>query len=440
MLFIPILILEAALAVCRAKTRSMLWGAAAMLRGASILMLIALAALSVIEWGFRYYALAVILAISAAASIVQLLRKKASRTEHRRARLLWKAAGMAALLLTASLPAMVFPEYKPLPTTGEYRVKTEARYFTDESRTETYGKHGGARTLAAEFWYPEHTAGRFPLVVFSHGSFGTRTSNETLFRELASHGYVVCSVDHAYHCLYTADENGKPLPIDGGYMNELRGENAKQDKQNSLMLYKKWMGIRVADINFVIDAIASRTKSTPSDEVYGLVNIEKIGVIGHSLGGSAALGIGRLRSDIRAVIALESPFLCDILDVENGSFVFEDAEYPVPILSVYSDSSWTHLAQWPQYARNVRLLSGWDKNAYSVHMEGAGHLSLTDLSLASPVLTRILNGHGSSVDAEDYLIRLNETCLSFFDRFLKDTAANLGSLSPGFTAWASGTG
>lgn len=356
-------------------------------------------------------------------SIVQLFHKNGSETEHKRTLVFLRAGAIAVLLFMASLPAMLFPAYKPLPKTGEYQVKTEVRHFTDESRPETYGKNGGARTLSVEFWYPEHTSGSFPLVVFSHGAFGTRTSNETLFQELASHGYVVCSMDHTYHSLYTERENGKLCLIDGGYMNELRKENAKEDKQSSLASYRKWMGIRVADINFMIDTINSHVKSNQTGELYGLIDMEKIGVIGHSLGGSAVLGIGRMRSDVGAVIALESPFLCDIIDVEKDSFVFQSAEYPVPVLNVYSDSSWTHLAEWPQYGANARLLSYPDKDAYSLHIAGTGHLSLTDLSLASPILTRILNGHPSSVSAEDCLTQLNGICLTFFDCFLKNTSA-----------------
>ena len=414
-----LLLLEAVLMTCRINTKSIQRRTTVVLRGAEILMLAVLSVLSIVQWGFRYYALVGVLVVSVTVSIVQLLRREKQRLVFQRARIIRRAVGMSVLLLIVSLPAIVFPEYKPLPSTGKYQIKTEARHFTDESRAETYGTQGGARTLAVEFWYPEILQGSFPLVIFSHGAFGTRTSNETLFRELASNGYVVCSIDHTYQCLYTVDENGQSQLIDFGYMSEMSRENAKKDKLNSLALYKKWMGTRVSDINFVIDVIAFHTRSAPSDELYELVDIENIGVIGHSLGGSAALGIGRLRSDIGAVIALESPFLCDILDVENDSFVFENPEYPTPILNVYSDSSWTHLAQWPQYAQNVRMLSGQDNNSYNVHIEGVGHLSLTDLSLSSPLLTRILNGQNSSVNAEDCLARINEICLSFFNRYLK---------------------
>lgn len=414
-LLISLLLFEVALTVYRIRTQSVQQKTTVILRAASVLLLAMLCVLSVITWGFRYYALAAVLAIAAVVSTMRFLYRKAVPAKLQSARIIWKAVGMAASLLIASLPAIIFPEYRPLPTTGEYQVVMATRHYSDASRIETYSKHGGARILSAGFWYPADVEDVFPLVVFSHGSFGTRKSNETLFRELASHGYVVCSIDHTYQCFYTTDTFGNVLLMSSEYLDEIRRENAREDKQKSLELYKKWMDIRTGDINFVINTI----KADVSDVLYGRINTEKIGVTGHSLGGAAALGIGRMRSDIGAVVSLEAPFMCDILGVENDGFVFMDAAYPVPVLNVYSDSSWPYLVQWPQYGENVRLLSDSDKDVYNLHIAGVGHLSLTDLSLASPILTRILNGHASSVSAEECLQRINKECLAFFDYYLK---------------------
>lgn len=409
-------VLEALLTAYRINTKSVQNKITALLRVAELAIVLACAALSVGELNFRHHAFLIALGLPATASALSFFRNKESRGEFCADRAYRRAAGMAALLFAASLPAIIFPQYDPLPTNGGYSVATSVRYFVDEGRTNPYGDEGEPRILPVEFWYPNQAEGVYPLIVFSHGSFGIRSSNETLFHELASHGYVVCSIDHTYQCFYTRLENRGIVWMDGGYANEIRAEDAKKDKARSLELYQKWMGVRTQDINFVIDAVIS---GTGNDPVCGLVNPKKIGVMGHSLGGSAALGVGRLRSDIGAVVALESPFLCDITAAQGDSFVFDESEYPVPVLNVYSDGSWDHLGEWPQYAENARLLSGGDKDAYSLHIAGAGHLSLTDLSLSSPFLTRILNGHGSSVDAEECLTTVNRVCLSFYDCFLK---------------------
>ncbi len=61
----------------------------------------------------------------------------------------------------------------------------------------------GNRQVNVEFWYPSDGGGKYPLVVFSHGALGIKTSNTSTFIELASHGYVVCSIDHPYQALFT---------------------------------------------------------------------------------------------------------------------------------------------------------------------------------------------------------------------------------------------
>jgi len=179
------------------------------------------------------------------------------------------------------------------------------------------------------------------------------------------------------------------------------------------------MQIRTGDISFVIDHAINRAISDNPDPVYALIDATQIGVTGHSLGGSAALGIGRTRGDVGAVVALESPFLCDIVGVDNGEFVWNEDAYPVSVLNICSDSSWSDLDEWPQYTVNSRLLVDADATAYSVHMQRAGHLTLTDLALTSPFLTRMFDGHTASIDTRYYLTTIDQLALGFFDCYLK---------------------
>lgn len=183
------------------------------------------------------------------------------------------------------------------------------------------------------------------MVVFSHGSFGVKESNETLYRELASHGYVVCSMDHTCHCFSAKLSNGKAVRVSGTYMKELAAVSPQDELKQSLPHFEKWMDLRTGDINFVLDTVIERVSEESGElSVYGLIDPSRICVMGHSLGGSAALGVGRQQDEIAAVIALESPFLCDIQGVDDdGNFIFEQSVYPVPVLNVYSDASWTHL-------------------------------------------------------------------------------------------------
>ncbi len=375
--------------------------------------------ISAVVWSFRYYALAALLSLQALAGVVALLRKRENKKSFSVLRAAAKTAGKLALLFLALLPAVLFPEHRIIPPTGKYKVANVAYTYTDANRMETYAKLNQSRRLNVEFWYPESPDGTYPLILFSHGGISVRTSNESLYYELASNGYVVCSIDHTYHCLYTSFDNGRTVYISTEYMHQLQAEDAEADRQQSYEYYQQWMKIRTDDINFVIDHILKNGQSENADGIYRRIDGTRIGVMGHSLGGSAALGIGRMRKDIGAVITLESPFLCDITGIRDGEFVFTDEPYPVPMLSVYSDSAWSHLSQWPQYMQNNRLLSNASAAAPFVHIRGTGHFALTDFSLTSPLLTQMFNGFPSTADAEYYLTAINSVCLRFFDCHLK---------------------
>jgi len=314
---------------------------------------------------------------------------------------------------------LIFPQHEPLATTGEYAVASILYTYMDESRIESYTSTGAPRKVNVEYWYPENVDGVIPLVIFSHGALGIRSSNVSMYRELASHGYVVSALDHPYQAFWARDDKRKLTFINLGYLSDLQRENAKVDKQQSFEFYQQWMQIRMGDINLVLDTII---EAVDNDKVgvYSLLDTANIGVMGHSLGGSAALGIGRQREDVQAVIALEAPFLYDIVGVDDDAFVFIDAIYPIPVLNIYSDDSWENLSEWSQYARNSALLSDSGATAFNVHISGAGHLALTDLALSSPFLVRLLDRTPTTRDSTEVLHLINRLSLEFFDYFLKN--------------------
>lgn len=342
---------------------------------------------------------------------VQGEERSMERTGRRKkgARLLIVVLGL--LVFAAALKILVFPMKGPLGTTGPYPVADAVYTYRDSERN---------RKLNVQLWYPGTGEGSCPLVIYSHGGMGVKSANESLCRELASHGYVVCAVDHTGQCLYTVDDQGKSDRIDGEYLRELRSEDAKSDRQQSFQYYQKWMALRTGDIGYVLDRLLAEAERPGADEVYKRIDGGRIGVMGHSLGGAAVLGIGRFRQDIGAVIALEAPFLCDILGVSEGEFLWEETAYPLPVLNVYSDSAWGKISGWPQYAANVRLLDDPRDTVWTEHLVGVGHLGLTDLSLTSPLLTQVLDGQRAEIGPEAALGRLSAVCLEFFDAYLKD--------------------
>lgn len=277
-----------------------------------------------------------------------------------------------------------------------------------------------------QYWYPDNYHGACPLVVFSHGGMGIRSSNLSLYVELASWGYVVASINHTYQALYTIDDLGKKTLISKEYLNEIKNENAKINKENSYQCYQSWLDIRMGDINYVIDYSLQKSKDNSSDEVFKLIDSTKIGVMGHSLGGSAALAIGRVRSDISCVMALESPFLYDIIDVQANEFIWNNDEYPIPVLNIYTDGTYNKLASLSQYQKNYKYLITPRNDTFSIYLKGTGHFTITNLALTTPYITKVLNSMNdtkATMDSKICLQYLNQIALAYFDCYLKSISS-----------------
>jgi hypothetical protein len=159
--------------------------------------------------------------LAAVGTTVLISHRPEQAGAYRTARVVRRALGLTGLLLLASLPAIVFPQHPPLATTGRFQVATASYTYTDPTRAETYTTTGQKRKVNVKLWYPANGTGRYPLLVFSHGAFGVKSSNTSLFEELASHGYVVSSIDHPFHSLYTKDDRGHTTLINRGYVKDV---------------------------------------------------------------------------------------------------------------------------------------------------------------------------------------------------------------------------
>ena len=67
-----------------------------------------------------------------------------------------------------TIPAIVFPQYEEPEMIGKHKVNTSIYTFIDTDKVETFTNTGENRKLIVQFWFPEKTNEKFPLIVFSH--------------------------------------------------------------------------------------------------------------------------------------------------------------------------------------------------------------------------------------------------------------------------------
>ncbi len=355
------------------------------------------------------------MAIQAAIGAWNLFKKKEKPYSAKKAVLVF--IGGVFVVSVAVFPTVLFPQYIPLEPTSALTVKTTEFVWTDESRAETFTNSGEKRFVNAAFWYPEEE-GSYPLAVFSHGAFGFNGTNISTFEDLASNGYVVASIGHPYHAFYTQSPGGDIVLPDAGFINSVYAINNMDDGPEQKAITDGWLDVRVKDIDFVLETIIDQPTASPSDELFGKIDTGKIGLFGHSLGAAASVEVGRLRSDIGAVIAIDGTML--------GEDASGEAPYPVPVLDMMGGYHYRGSLPAGEEYPNFHMTAQAEES-YRAVLEGAGHLSFCDLALFSPALANFLSNAGvtdaesdADFDARQGLETVNGWVLGFFDYALKD--------------------
>ena len=125
--------------------------------------------------------------------------------------------------------------------------------------------HDAARNkdLPIKIYYPQG-AGPFPIIVFSHGAWGSKDGYFALGQYWASHGYVSIHPSHA--------DSRKDAGFRGSLRDTINDPQAWQD--------------RPKDISFVLDSLLTIEEKAPV--LRGKLDRTRIGVGGHSFGAYTA--------------------------------------------------------------------------------------------------------------------------------------------------------
>ena len=183
--------------------------------------------------------------------LLQLLVRATQRMELEMASLSSKEAANSTPVDFSKLPDLRLP--------GELGYIKQTLILNDTSRQ---------RQLTVDIYKPERwRAGKTPVVVASHGLNDNRQRYAKVAQHLASYGYVVAVPQHP--------------GSDSTYFEDmLQGYHRNVFEVNEFI-------DRPLDISYVLDELERRNLT----EFEGRLNLEAVGVIGHSFGGYTALAI-----------------------------------------------------------------------------------------------------------------------------------------------------
>ncbi|WP_165423352.1 alpha/beta hydrolase family protein [Ktedonosporobacter rubrisoli] len=283
----------------------------------------------------------------------------------------------------------------------------------------------------------------YPVVLFSHGGGTTMEVHTSQCEDLASHGYIVVAIDHTY--------------ISAGSIFPDRIVSARQatTQFNSPDPADIIDQIMVEDDRFVMDELAEMNEGKIASIFMGRLDLQHIGVIGHSLGGAVAYNLAINDRRVKAAINLDgsvyvtpkaglknvAPFLM-LANDENHIQAIQQQE---PLLKKFADLTdeqqkqaleiyGSKEAYAKEYEKALQSISGLKKvlqaseNLYTI--EGSAHMKFTDIGLffGSSQLRDLIGIHGQT-DPTKCLEITQAVTVAFFDQHLKgETNASLHPL------------
>ena len=160
--------------------------------------------------------------------------------------------------------------------------------------------------------------GSYPVVILRAGGGAPTTDFTTLAEDLASHGYVVVGFDAPYRSGIVVFPDGRV--VQRPRANDPEGLPSPDGERLAEKLLALWVG----DTRFVVDQLERLNRADPTGRFTGRLNLGRLGMAGHSLGGATALQYCHDDARCKAGINLDgNPF---------GSVVRDGLKQPVLFL------------------------------------------------------------------------------------------------------------
>lgn len=410
--------------------------------------------------------------VSLVVSVYGLLRKKAARKFSRFISVPLFSITVLSLILTAGV-MYLFPVFQLPEPTGKLEIGTQTFHFIDTGREELFGETAGSpRELMVQVWYPaQNTSGRpvpfipesakvlkeepmsheigiprifmdylkyipshaysnaevsdssptYPLIVLNHGFGSSKIYQTSQAENLASHGYIVASIDHTYSTFATVFPDGRTTAM-------RTDDEQVGDKEYRDTVGKVWTD----DIIFTLDQLEQINAGQISSGLKGRMNLDRIGVFGHSFGGGASYD------------SANDPRIKAGIDLDGALYRYDQAPVKKPFMFMFSESAfdlYNKVREHYVYTDEELEAMGGTREEFEeavtevgtqvghlryvaqhggqiLYVENTEHYNFADLQFITPLLRQFqLAGKISPVRSTTLV---NAYVLDFFNKYLKD--------------------
>jgi predicted dienelactone hydrolase len=369
----------------------------------------------------------------------------------------------------------------PIPT-GPFPVGTTTYHFQDKNRLEPHSQSkNNFRELMVQFWYPaknkkkinripympnliplmkesiaqnypyffptslinwllggvythaEHDTllsdkqKKYPIILFSHGFASLSNFSSMQLEELASHGYIVVGINHTYDCSISLFPDGRVIPL------------TQKWKSGEIKYLSSEVNVWVQDVKFILDKLEEINKNDLQSKFRKKLDLEKIGMLGHSLGGATAAQVCRQDGRIKAGVNMDGPlFGSNATEGFSKPFMFILANETMkkiakPVtdeeLSYHGMDRAEEKLVKAMYLESIpKLCQNTKHDAYIITVQGADHYSFSDIPLLKnrslclkyfwPASTETIDPYRAISISNDYL-------LAFFNKYLKNKESKI---------------
>ena len=252
---------------------------------------------------------------------------------------------------------------------------------------------------------------RLPLLFFSHG-FGMSRSNYTsIIEDLASHGYIVVAIDHP-HTGFTMLRDGRVLSF-----------TAASEADDLEVVNGQRIDEMVRDVSFTLNALMNRKGE--AGRFASHIDPERVGMLGHSLGGAVALRACQQDDRFKACADLDGDLW--------GKMQAEGLSRPFLVLLNEPPES-----RRPPVAVREQRDKGWadfiskkGTAAFVIKVGSTSHFSFSDFPFVVP--EALMKKHGAEIAPRRGFEIITRVLRAFFSRhLLGETGEDLESAAKAY--------